>query len=280
MDSQWEESSASISIPRSSQTLRGLENEQCNDAANWLENYIWSKVSNLPRRGRVDVWKGACVRSVGAYMQSVWRQSHELYMSVKMELFIVWVSLCMCDHRHVLALFSTLAFIWCFHRLITFNLYSWITTSITATNTEVSVLFWGWKHTETTVIQPTLIDESVALPSANTHTHTHYNGIVFQAARHRWHQTSQNRTAEVSEVKPKDFVEHSNGPVCLCIYTHRGFHYKNHTYTIKIRSCSVAWNQILILWVLLRIILTKYCLEVNRGATERSLCFITLHQCF
>jgi len=55
--------------PQTSQTLRAFENSQCNDAANWLENYIWSGVSSLLCRGRVEGVKSACMWSVGEYMR-------------------------------------------------------------------------------------------------------------------------------------------------------------------------------------------------------------------
>lgn len=83
-------------------------------------------------------------------------------------------------------------------------------------------LFWGSKCEETNVA------------ASHTFTDRPYNGIVFQAARHRWHQTSQNRTAEVSEVKPEECSVQSNGPVWLRISTDEGFHYKDPTDTLEI----------------------------------------------
>lgn len=101
--------------PQTSQTLRGFENSQCNDAANWLENYIWSKVSGLLCRGRIG-WCEKWTRVVRrwAYEDSLYEDGVNV-----VELFLVWVHHCACAVTDMFSLFLglqsmlTLAENWC-----------------------------------------------------------------------------------------------------------------------------------------------------------------------
>lgn len=126
---------------------------------------------------------------------------YEDNLSVKEELFIAWVYLCL----HILTPFT-------------------LTVQVT-TNNPTTIMKLLWIILGETISIPAWLD----LTHTHVHTHTHVvNGILFQAARHRWHRTSQNRTAEVGEVKPEEFLEQSNGPVCLWNHTDEGFCYKHH----------------------------------------------------
>lgn len=59
-----------------------------------------------------------------------------------------------------------------------------------------------------------------------TRTHMHATLHCFPGSKAP--TASENRSAEVSEVKPEEFLERSNGPVCLGMCTDEGFHYENH----------------------------------------------------